>query len=74
MKRLLLLTGVVIGYVLGTRGGRAQYESLARAVRSVIDRPDVQSTAGILSAQAAGLARSALGKDRVDVTAHVSPN
>jgi hypothetical protein len=74
MKRLLLLSGLVIGYVLGTRGGRAQYESITRAVRTVVDRPDVQSTAGILSAQAAALARSALGKDRVDAAAHVSPN
>lgn len=74
MKRLLLFTGIAIGYLLGTRAGRRQYESLARAVRTVVDRPEVQSTAGILSAQATALARSALGKDRVDAAPHVSPN
>jgi hypothetical protein len=74
MRRSLFFTGVAAGYVLGARAGRSHFEALTRAVRGLLDRPEVQSTAGILSAQASVLARSALGKDRVDATAHVSPN
>jgi len=74
MKRVVFGTGLAVGYVLGARAGRERYEAIARTVRSLADRPDVQSTAGILSAHAHDWARSALHRAPHEATAHVSPN
>ncbi|MBL7490105.1 hypothetical protein I6A60_36095 [Frankia sp. AgB1.9] len=48
-----------LGYVLGTRAGRESYEEITRQARLVWDRPEVQSVAGIVSAQAGGAYRRA---------------
>ena len=45
MKKLMLLAAAGVGYVLGTRAGRARYEQIRRAVRKVAGDPRVQSTA-----------------------------
>ena len=58
MKRVVFGTGLAVGYVLGARAGRERYEAIARTVRSLADRPEVQSTAGILSAHAHDWARA----------------
>ncbi|WP_007507006.1 MULTISPECIES: hypothetical protein [Pseudofrankia] len=53
-----------VGYLFGTRAGRESYEEIARQSRLVWDRPEVQSVAGIVSAQVGGVyrrARSTLG-------------
>jgi hypothetical protein len=62
MRKLILAVGFAAGYVLGTRAGRQRYEQIARAARRVMDHPTVQSTAGILGAQATDLANRARGK------------
>jgi hypothetical protein len=62
MSKLTLLVGFGAGYVLGSRAGRQRYEQIARAARRLKDHPTVQSTAGILGAQASGLANRARGK------------
>jgi septal ring factor EnvC (AmiA/AmiB activator) len=52
------------GYVLGARAGREHYDAISRQVRAVRERPEVQSAAGVVSAQAGGLyqrVRGALG-------------
>jgi len=41
-----------LGYVLGARAGREQYDVIMRQVREVRERPEVQSAAGLVSAQA----------------------
>ena len=61
--KLIFLTGVGVGYVLGARAGRERYEQLLRAARKVKENPTVQETAGIVQAQASGLVTSA--KDTV---------
>jgi hypothetical protein len=54
-----------IGYVLGTRAGRESYDEISRQARALWDRPELQSVAGIISAQASGVydrARGTLGR------------
>ena len=43
MKRLLLLVGMGIGFVLGSKAGRAPYERLERTVRELLRRPQVST-------------------------------
>ena len=73
MKRIIFVTGLAAGFVLGTRAGRERYETIAKAARAVASRPEVHSTAGMLHAQATHAARIALGRRHAS-TSHVSPN
>ena len=45
MKKLTLLTGVAIGYVLGTRAGRERYEQIKAGATRVAHNPKVQAAA-----------------------------
>ena len=60
--RLMFITGLAVGFVLGARAGRERYEQLRKLARKVADSPAVQEAAGALQAQAASYARSAGGK------------
>ena len=60
--RLAFITGLGVGFVLGTRAGRERYEQMRKLARKVADSPAVQEAAGALQAQAASYARSAGGK------------
>ncbi len=42
MKKLLLLVGVAIGFVLGSRAGRTPYERLEAQLRQLAGRPEVR--------------------------------
>ncbi len=44
-----------VGYVLGARAGRERYDAIMRQAREVRERPEVQSAAGLVSAQAGTL-------------------
>jgi hypothetical protein len=57
-----LIIGFAAGYVLGARAGRERYDSIMRQARAVQERPEVQSVAGVVSAQASML------RDRVRET------
>jgi len=57
------LIGVAAGYVLGSRAGRERYEDIVALARRVAGSQTVQATAGVLQAQAAGVAERA--KNRV---------
>jgi hypothetical protein len=48
-----------LGYLLGSRAGRESYDEITRQARLVWDRPEVQSVAGIVSAQAGSTYRRA---------------
>jgi hypothetical protein len=52
MKRAILLTGLVVGYVLGARAGRGRYDLIAASVRRLAERPEVQAAAGTIAGQA----------------------
>ncbi|CUU55524.1 hypothetical protein Ga0074812_105176 [Parafrankia irregularis] len=59
-----------VGYVLGARGGREHYDAIMRQAREVRERPEVQSVAGVVSAQAGALfhrVRAMLGGTEPDV-------
>lgn len=55
MKKLLLLVGLAVGYVLGTRAGRARYEQLRQTYEKVRNDERVQAAAS----KAAGTAAAA---------------
>jgi hypothetical protein len=48
-----------VGFLFGSRAGRGSYDEVARQARQVLDRPEVQSVAGIVAAQAGGAYRRA---------------
>ncbi len=52
MRKLTLLIGGAIGYVLGAKAGRQRYEDIKRMGRQVQDNPKVQGVAGMVQAQA----------------------
>jgi hypothetical protein len=60
--KVVFLTGLGIGFVIGARAGRERYEQLRKLARKAWDSPSVQQAAGALQAQAANYAKSAGGK------------
>ena len=60
--RLVFITGLGIGFVLGARAGRERYEQIRRLARKAADSPAVQQAAGVIQAQATGYAKAAGGK------------
>ncbi|MQA97069.1 MAG: hypothetical protein GEV11_21385 [Streptosporangiales bacterium] len=54
------LAGFGVGYVFGSRAGRARYEELKRTARRIADSPSAQGLAGVAEAQA----RSLIGRTR----------
>jgi hypothetical protein len=59
LYKVTFVSGLAVGYVLGTRAGRERYDQLRKLVRSASDSPAVQQAAGVLQAQAAGTMKSA---------------
>ncbi len=57
--RLTFLLGLGAGYVLGARAGRERYDQLMRSFREAKEQPGVQSAAGVVAAQASGIAQKA---------------
>jgi hypothetical protein len=57
--KLSLALGFAAGYVLGSKAGRERYEQLVAAGRELWSNPTVQSTAGVLQAQANDLVAKA---------------
>ncbi|HEY8471520.1 MAG TPA: hypothetical protein VIL37_02660 [Natronosporangium sp.] len=50
--KLWFLSGVAVGFVLGSRAGREKYDQLVAATRRLMDHPTVQEAAGVVQAQA----------------------
>ncbi|MCK9877036.1 hypothetical protein MXD59_14850 [Frankia sp. Ag45/Mut15] len=50
-----------VGYVLGARAGREQYDAIMRQAREIRERPEVQGAAGLISAQAGAAFQRARG-------------
>ncbi len=55
MKRVLLLVGMGIGFVLGSKAGRAPYERLERTARELMRRPQVRTSLQSVSDTAAAV-------------------
>ncbi len=56
--RAAFVVGAGVGYVLGTRAGREQYERIVRASRAVWSHPLVRTPISGLETRAAELARA----------------
>ena len=52
MRRLILLAGVAIGYILGAKAGRERYEQLAEQASKVWSDPRVQTKVDEVKEQA----------------------
>src|SRR5215207_10360076 len=64
--KLALAAGFAAGYVLGSKAGRQRYEEIVAQARKVADNQTVQSTAGVLQAQASDLVSKAKQNDLVN--------
>jgi len=72
MKKLLLLVGVAVGFILGSKMGRQPYERLAAQIRQLAGRPEVKGAVDTLSDKAADItdiAARAVNEKISDVTA-----
>jgi hypothetical protein len=54
-RKLIFITGVGIGYVLGTRAGREKFDQMVAQARKFWESPTVQEAAGVVQAQATKL-------------------
>jgi hypothetical protein len=53
--KVMFIVGAGVGYVLGTRAGRAKYDQMVVQARKVWESPTVQEAAGVVQAQATRL-------------------
>jgi hypothetical protein len=60
--KVIFLTGLAVGFVVGARAGRERYDQLRKLARRTADNPAVQQTAAALQAKAAGLVGTATHK------------
>jgi hypothetical protein len=51
-NKLIFITGVGVGYVLGTRAGRERFDQIVAQARKFWESPTVQEAAGVVQAQA----------------------
>jgi len=62
--KLMFLSGLAAGFVLGSRAGREKYEEIRANAKKVWEHPTVQEAAGVAQAQANKLYTE--GKDKLD--------
>ncbi|MBC2960308.1 hypothetical protein [Nocardioides deserti] len=62
MKKLILLAGIGIGYVLGSAAGRERFEQIRAGAKKVAENPTVQSAAAKATEQATAAAEQAKDK------------
>jgi hypothetical protein len=56
MSRVLpFIAGAVVGYVLGTRAGREQYERIKAQATSLLDQPEIKEATDAARAEATRL-------------------
>ena len=61
--KLMFITGLAAGFVLGSRAGREKYEEITANAKKVWEHPTVQEAAGVAQAQANKLYTE--GKDKL---------
>ena len=66
--KLIFITGVGVGYVLGTRAGRERFDQIVATARRFWESPTVQEAAGVVQAQVGRLYGE--GKHMVSDQAH----
>jgi hypothetical protein len=72
LNRMVFAAGFATGYVVGTRAGREKYDQLVKMARATAEHPAVQQAAGVVQAQATGLAQKVGGQlqEKVPQMAH----
>src|SRR5919112_4120950 len=60
--KLMFITGLAAGFVLGSRAGREKYEEITANAKKVWEHPTVQEAAGVAQAQANKLYTEGKGK------------
>ncbi|MBM2621829.1 hypothetical protein JIG36_40625 [Actinoplanes sp. LDG1-06] len=78
--KLMFITGLAAGFVLGSRAGREKYEEIRANAKKVWEHPSVQEAAGVAQAQANKLYSESKDKlqssklgEKLHVTADDSP-
>ena len=64
--KLMFISGLAAGFVLGSRAGREKYEEIRANAKKVWEHPTVQEAAGVAQAQANKLYTE--GKDKINQT------
>ena len=62
--KLMFISGLAAGFVLGSRAGREKYEEIRSSAKKVWEHPTVQEAAGVAQAQANKLYTE--GKDKIN--------
>jgi len=62
--KLMFISGLAAGFVLGSRAGREKYEEIRTNAKKVWEHPTVQEAAGVAQAQANKLYSE--GKDKIN--------
>ena len=62
--KLMFITGLAAGFVLGSRAGREKYEEITANAKKVWEHPTVQEAAGVAQSQANKLYSE--GKDKLN--------
>ena len=62
--RLMFISGLAAGFVLGSRAGREKYEEIRANAKKVWEHPTVQEAAGVAQSQANKLYSE--GKDKLN--------
>ena len=75
--KLMFISGLAAGFVLGSRAGREKYEEIRANAKKVWEHPTVQEAAGVAQAQANKLYTE--GKDKINQSKlgeklHTSPS
>lgn len=60
--RMAFVAGFAAGFVAGTRAGREKYDQMVKFARTTAENPSVQQAAGVVQAQATGLAQKVGGQ------------
>jgi hypothetical protein len=69
---MAFVTGFAAGFVVGARAGREKYDQIVKIARATAENPAVQQAAGVVQAQATGLAQKVGGQiqEKVPQMAH----
>jgi hypothetical protein len=62
LHRMAFVAGFATGFVVGTRAGREKYDQMVKFARATAENPSVQQAAGVVQAQATGLAQKVGGQ------------
>jgi gas vesicle protein len=60
--KVTFLAGVAVGYIAGTRAGRARYDQIVRYARQIAGHPKVQQVTNTAAAKATELTKTAAAK------------